>query len=172
MCQKWFYNDCGAVIKEPIQQTTPPVVTGSVRELTIAIVGSCKEKEKFIKLGSVEKLVELWRPRRKNLEAKAEIAVTAFLAQYTLKAGETLMNKTMSYKSIYMFLLFKQRNKDLTNEDRKRAALIMCENYICQYEAIVLQCERDFDIMINVRLYQEIILPYYKSNMVNLLLLR
>ena len=72
------------------------------------------------------------------------------------------MNKTMSYKSTYMFQLFKQRNKDLTNEDRKRAALIMYENYICQYEAILLQCERDFDIMINVRLYQEIILPYFQ----------
>ena len=72
------------------------------------------------------------------------------------------MNKTMSYKSTYMFQLFKQRNKDLTNEDRKRAALIMDENYICQYKAILLQCERDFDIMINVRLYQEIILPYFQ----------
>ena len=103
MCQKWFYNDCGAVIKGPIQQTTPPVVTESVPELTIEIVGSCKEKEQCIELGSVEKLVELWRLRRKNLEAKAEIAVTAFLAQYTHKAGETLMNKLMSYKSFYMF---------------------------------------------------------------------
>ena len=72
------------------------------------------------------------------------------------------MNKTMSYKSTYMFQLFKKRNKDVTNEDRKRAALIMYENYICQYKAILLQCERDFDIMINVRLYQEIILPYFQ----------
>ena len=71
MCQKWFYNDCGAVIKGPIQQTTPPVVTESVPELTIAIVGSCKEKEKFIKLGSVEKLVELWRLKEKKFRGES-----------------------------------------------------------------------------------------------------
>ena len=113
-------------------------------------------------IGFRGKMVELWRLRRKILEAKSEISLSGFLARYTHKAGETLMNKTMSYKSTYMFQLFKQRHMDLTNEDRKRAALIMDENYICQYKAILLQCERDFDIMINVRLYQEIILPYFQ----------
>ena len=54
MCQKWFYNACGALLKGPIQQTTPPLVTESVPELTTAIVGSCKEKEQCIKLGFVE----------------------------------------------------------------------------------------------------------------------
>ena len=53
MCQKWFYNDCGALIKGPIQQTTPPLDTESVPELTTAIVGSCKEKEQCIELGFV-----------------------------------------------------------------------------------------------------------------------
>ena len=42
-----------------------------------------------------------------------------------------------------------------------KAALLMYENYICQYKAILLQCERDFDLMINVRLYQEIVVPYF-----------
>ena len=87
MCQKWFYNDCGALIKGPIQQTTPPLVTESVPELTTKIVGSCKEKEQCIELGFVEKLVELWRLRRKILEAKAEISVSASLARYTHKSG-------------------------------------------------------------------------------------
>ena len=38
----------------------------------------------------------------------------------------------------------------------------MYDNYICQYKALLLQCERDFDLMINVRLYQEIVLPYFQ----------
>ena len=71
------------------------------------------------------------------------------------------MNKTMSYKSTFMFQLFKPRNMAITNDDRNRAALMMYENYMCQYKAILLQCERDFDIIINVRLYQEIVVPYF-----------
>ena len=37
----------------------------------------------------------------------------------------------------------------------------MYENFICQCKAILLQYERDFDIMINVTLYQEIVLPFF-----------
>ena len=81
------------------------------------------------------------------------------------------MNKTISYKSTYMFQLFKPRNTAITNDERNRAALIMYENYICKYKAILLQCERDYNLMINVRLYQEIVVPNSKSNMVNSLLL-
>jgi len=50
----------------------------------------------------------------------------------------------------------------ITKEERNRAALAMYDNYICQYKALLLQCERDFDLMINVRLYQEIVLPYFQ----------
>ena len=38
----------------------------------------------------------------------------------------------------------------------------MYENYICQNKAILLLCERDRDLMIDVRLYQEIVLPYFQ----------
>ena len=130
-------------------------------EPTIAIVDPKKEKVKCIELGFMEKLVELWRLRRKILEAKSEISVSGSLAKYTHKAGETLRNITMSYKSTYMFQLFKQRNSVITNDDRHKAALLMYDNYICQYKAILLQCERDFDLMINVRLYQEIGVLYF-----------
>ena len=50
---------------------------------------------------------------------------------------------------------------DITKEERCLTSLNMYENYICQYKAILLQCERDFDLMINVRLYQEIVVPYF-----------
>ena len=40
--------------------------------------------------------------------------------------------------------------------------MIMYKNYICQYKALLLQCDRNFDILINVRLYQEIVLPYFQ----------
>ena len=38
----------------------------------------------------------------------------------------------------------------------------MYENYICQYKALLLQFEQESDLMINVRLYHEIILPFFK----------
>ena len=38
----------------------------------------------------------------------------------------------------------------------------MCENYICQDKARLLQCEGDYAHMINVRLYQEIVLLFFQ----------
>ena len=70
------------------------------------------------------------------------------------------MNKTLSHKSPCMSQLFKARNATITTEEKHQAALIMYENYICQYKALLLQCKRDFDVMININLYQEIVLPF------------
>ena len=93
-------------------------------EPTTATVGQC------IELGFVDKLIKLWRLRRKSLEAKAEISVSGTLAKYTYKAGEAIMNKTLSYKSSYTSELFKARNATITKEEK---------NYICQYKALLLQ---------------------------------
>ena len=141
LCENCFFNDCGALNKgaAKIPHTTPPPVTDPTAEPTIANVFS--HKEQGIELGFVEKLVELWRLRRKITEAKAEISVSGSLAKYTYKAGEALRSLTMSYKSTYMSQLLKPRNSAITNDDRHRAGLLMYENYICQYKAILLQCE-------------------------------
>ena len=37
-------------------------------------------------------------------------------------------------------------------EERSRASLAMYNNYIVQYKALLLQCEKEYDLMINVRL--------------------
>ena len=37
----------------------------------------------------------------------------------------------------------------------------MYNNEIVLYKALLMQCEKDFDLMINVRLYQEIVIPNF-----------
>ena len=46
-------------------------------------------------------------------------------------------------------------------EEKSRAAISMNNNEIVLYKALLLQCEKDFDLMINVRLYQEIVIPNF-----------
>ena len=46
-------------------------------------------------------------------------------------------------------------------EARRRASLAMYNNEIVQYKALLLQCEKDYDLMINVKLYQEIVVPLF-----------
>ena len=119
----------------PITSDKTPALSSTV------IVGSQKEKEQCIDIGFVEKLIELWRLRRRILEDKAE---SGTLAKYSYKAGDVLMNKTQTYGSSYMAKVFKARNQAVSIEERRRAALIMYENYICQHQAILLQCEKEY----------------------------
>ena len=51
-----------------------------------------------------------------------------------------------------MMTVFKARNKALTMEERSKASLAMYKNEIVQYKALLLQCEKDYDLIINVRL--------------------
>ena len=98
----------------------------------------------------MDRLIQLWRLRKSILEAKAEMLVSGTLEKYTYRAAEAIMSKTLTYKSSYMSQLFKARNACITKEEKRLDALTMYENFICQYKAILLQCERDFDIKINV----------------------
>ena len=60
-----------------------------------------------------------------------------------------------------MTKVFRVGNKAISMEERRRGAKAMYENCICQYKAILLQCEREYDPMINARLYQEIVIPFF-----------
>ena len=99
--------------------------------------------------------------RSRILEDKAEMMVAGTLAKYPYKAGEALMNKTLTYRSSYMAKVFKARNHAITLEERCRGAMTMYENYICQYKAILLQCKKEYGLMINDRLCQEILFPFF-----------
>ena len=164
ICQKWFFNYNATAVSGAIDvtgDTTVALASTTSQQPTIAIVGSAKEKKQCVELGFVDKLIQLWRIRKSIYEAKTEISVSGTLAKYNYKAGDAIMNKTLNYKSTYMHQLFKKRNQAITEEERRLSSMYMYENYLCQYKALLLQCERDFDLMINVRLYQEIVLPYF-----------
>jgi len=159
MCQKWFFSYTGTIdITEDKKDTD---ANSSTTQPSIAIVGSAKKKKQCVEVGFVDKLIQLWKLRKSIHEAKSEISVSGTPAKYNYKACEAIMNKNLNYKSFYMQQLFKKRNLMITPEERCLASLNMYENYLCQYKAILLQCEREYELMINVRLYQEIVIPFF-----------
>ena len=146
--QNMFYNDHKAYYKNTIDisvdlQTPTPANTTSASP-SIAIVGFQKEKGQCVELGFVEKLIELWRLRRRILEDKTEILVSGTLARYTYEAGKAIMNKTLTYRSSYMNKVFKARNKAYSMEERSRASLAMYNHYFVQ--SLLLQCEKNYDL--------------------------
>ena len=66
------------------------------------IVGSEKEKRQCVELGFVDKLIELWKLRKRILEDKTEITVSGILARYNHDAGKAMMNKTVNFRSTYV----------------------------------------------------------------------
>ena len=95
--KKWFFNDCKAYSKNTIDisedSPTPSTSDKIPTSSSITIVGSQKEKEQCVELGFVEKLVELWRLRRRILEDKPEMMVDGTLAKYSYRASEAIWLK-------------------------------------------------------------------------------
>ena len=77
LCRSWFHNDYRKI--REIVDITDTQESSSLEQMpkpSTVIVGSfIKEKEQCIELGFVDKLIELWRLRKKIHEAKAEISV-------------------------------------------------------------------------------------------------
>jgi len=122
LCKRWFYSDNKAYTHSVIDVSEdPPVSTETKTTNTLSsnvIVGSEKEKRQCVKLGFVDKLIELWKLRKRILEDKTEITVSGILSRYNHDAGKAMMNKTVNFISNYISQLFKTRNKALTMEEK------------------------------------------------------
>ena len=120
--------DCKAPIQAMLDLTTgtPNNSTSSPKhEPTFGIVNSSKQvKEQSVELGFIEKLIELWRLRRRII-VQCEIRNIGLrhFNKYTFKAGEAIMNKTMDYRASYMTNLYKSRNREVTLNEKQQAAL-------------------------------------------------
>ena len=128
---------------------------------SVVIVDSQKEKRQCTELGFVEKLIELWKLRKRISEDKAEITVSGFLQRYTHEMGKAVMSKAMNFRSTYISKLFKAKNKELNMDEKSRASIAIYNYEIAVYKALLMQCEKDFDLMINVQLYQELVIPHF-----------
>ena len=80
LCQKWFFNDCKAYKKIYLDLTRPESDTEDNRVENINgdtgksdTITPSDDNKPIIELGFVEKLLELWRLRKRIIEAKAEI---------------------------------------------------------------------------------------------------
>jgi len=96
-----------------------------------------------------------------NLRRQNRNYFSGFLTRYNHDAGKAIMNKTVNFRSTYITQVFKARNKSLTMEGKSRASIVMYNNEIALYKALLLQCEKHYDLMINVKLYQEIVMPFF-----------
>ena len=166
-CKQWFFSDHKAYMTSPIDiskdisSPTPTMANTSNTTPTIVIVDSQQEKRRCIELGFVDKLFELWKLRKKIQEDKAEITVTGFLQRYNHEGGKAVMHKTFNFKSTYIAKVFKAKNKALTLAERTRMSLEMYNYEIALYKALLMQCEKEYDLMINVKLYHDLVIPHF-----------
>ena len=119
MCKRCFFCDCNckADNKTTLDLTADSKAASTstpTTEPSNVTVAPPKGNEQLVELGFVEKLIKLWKLRRRIAEAKSKILVSGTLAKYTYKAGEAIMNKSMNYRSNYMSKLFKARNNEVT----------------------------------------------------------
>ena len=123
LCKKWFSGDKKAYLHTVIDvsgdQVESKEANTNVTLPSTAIVGSQNEKRQCIELGFVDKLIELWKLRKRILEDKTEITVSGFLATYNHDAGKAMMNKTVNFRSTSVCTIV-QIQKQGSNPGRKK----------------------------------------------------
>ena len=109
LCKKWFSGDNKAYLHTVIDVSGDQAASNEAKKTdtlpSTAIFGSQKEKRQCIELGFVDKLIELWKLRKRILEDKTEITVTGILLRYNHDAGIAMMNKTVNFRSNVCFTI-------------------------------------------------------------------
>ena len=144
-CKKWFFSDHKAYMQMAVDvsnESPPQVVTSADANTgntspSVVIVDSQKEKRQGTELGFVEKLIELWKLRKRISEDKAEIIVSGFLQRYTHEMGKAVMSKAMNFRSTYISKLFKAKNKELNMDEKSRASIAIYNYEIALYKALL-----------------------------------
>ena len=67
----------------------------------------------------------------------------------------------MNFRSSYLETLTEDKNRDLNHKARRQAADYHLEVLFLQYNTLLFNCEKDFNEIINFRLYYEFIVPLF-----------
>ena len=137
--QQWFFNP-SAFIKQAERKQD---------DLT---------KAAKIEPGFVDKLMEMFKYRRILKDLKRDIEQNNGLSNgYARTEGKFILDVMITFRSTYMQKVFSKRSKDLDENFQRMINKARFENYTAAYNALRCQCETEYDIFMNVTLWNDIL---------------
>ena len=95
------------------------------------------------------------------MKAKAESIAFDNIRLYSHNFGDFVFYKSMNFRSSYLKTLAENKNRELNHKARRQAAEYHLEVLFLQYNTLLFNCERYFNEIINFRLYEEFIIPWF-----------
>ena len=81
---------------------------------------------------------------------------------YSHNFGDFVFYRSMNFRSTYLETLAEGKNKELNTKARKMAAEYYLEVLFLQYNTLLFNCEKSYEI-INFRLFDYIIRPLFEG---------
>ena len=97
------------------------------------------------------------------MKAKAESIAFDNIRLYSHNFGDFVFYKSMNFRSSYLETLAETKNRELNHKARRQAAEYHLEVLFLQYNTLLFNCERYFNEIINFRLYEEFIVPWFNG---------
>ena len=104
----------------------------------------------------------MYRSRKKIMKAKAESIAFDNIRLYSHNFGDFVFFKSMNFRSSYLETLAENKNscRELNHKARQVPEHHL-EVLFLQYNTLLFNCERNFNEIINFRLYEEFIVPWF-----------
>ena len=138
-------------------------MTGDTKDARNFYAAKKREAEENIKweLSFVDSLFMMYRLRKKIMKAKAESIAFDNIRLYSHNFGDFVFYESMNFRSSYLESLAETKNRELNHKARRQAAEYHLEVLFLQYNTLLFNCERYFNEIINFRLYEEFIVPWF-----------
>jgi len=117
-----------------------------------------KEQTPTIELGFIEKLIEMFKYRRILRDLKQDIEQQNGLSNgYVRTEGKLVVDLMLTYRSTHLQRIFAPRIKELDANVQRLINKARFENYVVVYNALRCQCELEYDLFMNVKLWRDIL---------------
>ena len=109
------------------------------------------------KHGFVENFCELFKLREKSKSLRREVEEKEYTLSYPSMMGNVVFNSSVFWKCSFFEELFKPVVENLNESDRIRGSKFMIMSLKAQINGLKFVMNRDYLILINIRLYKEVI---------------
>ena len=118
--------------------------------------------------GFVENFCELFKLREKLKNLRREVEEKEYTLSYPSMMGNVVFNSSLFWKCSFFEELFKPVVENLNESDRIRGSKFMIMSLKAQINGLKFVMNRDYLILINIRLYKEVISKFISLQFLSL----
>ena len=107
-----------------------------------------------MELSFVDAMFEMWKLRWTILRARHELIAKGVLKKYKHLDGSYIFEKSSHWRSDALENMIKKYNEERDRKIAQEGSLLLYKSYFLQYNALLLNCEKQYLKFVNLDVYK------------------